>query len=115
MSYKLQEMQNRLYSIKKVLLNPNKKILNNIQLDLLNKYNNISQIELDMLSSNIYDYCSLVVNKTPKQKILDYISCKNRCYYDNLSNEDKEKLITIDYKTLIELKTKYVKLLNTVT
>lgn len=113
MSYKLQETKNKLYSsIKKILLNPNKKILNNIQLDLLNKYNNISQIELDMLSSNIYDYCYLMINKIPKQNILDYISYKNRYYYDKLSVEDKESLISIDYNTLKELTSKYIKLLR---
>ena len=37
------------------------KIISQIQASLLNIYYNISQIELDILSENFYDYCCLII------------------------------------------------------
>lgn len=70
------------------------KILKIITIDLLDLYKDISLLELELITNNIYDCCCLLGKKIPKHKILQYIAQKNELYYNNLIKEDKNKLHT---------------------
>lgn len=86
--------------------------LTKIQSDLLNNYTNISKVELSILSYNLYDFCCLMINHVSKDEITKYISYKNSYYNKNLSDEDIEKFIDIDYIKLKSISQKYIKLLK---
>ena len=68
------------------------KIISQIQMSLLNVYYNISQLELDILSENFYDYCCFVIHNIPKQEIIKYILEKNKKIYASLTEEQKERM-----------------------
>ncbi len=88
-------------------------IILQIQANLLDTYYNISKLELDMLSENIYDYCCLMVHHIPQQDIVKYILDINAKYYDKLSQEDKDKLtIKANIKVFKGLIKKYSKILE---
>lgn len=88
-------------------------IIVNIKSDILDYYYNISPLELEILSQNIYDYCCLMVNEIPEQEIMSYITTKNAKYYDQLSEEDRNKMV-IDHniKFFKHLTSKYIKILK---
>ena len=89
------------------------KIILQIQSSLLNVYYNISQLELDILSENFYDYCCLIIYDIPKQEIIKYILEKNNKIYDILTEEQMENM-TLEsnikvFKYLIEKYTNILK------
>lgn len=97
------------------LLNTNQKkiIVPNIKKDLLDHYHNISLIELEILSQNIYDYCCLITNNISVQEIIWYITEKNTQYYDQLTEKDKSSmLIEFNIKLYKQLINKYIKTLK---
>ena len=67
-------------------------IISQIQASLLNVYYNISQLELDILSENFYDYCCLKIHHTPKQEIIKYILEKNKKIYESLTEEQRQSM-----------------------
>lgn len=71
-------------------------IILNIKSDLLDHYYNISIIEMEILSRNIYDYCCLMANDVPTQEIISYITEQNKKYYDQLSEKDRNNM-TVDF------------------
>lgn len=85
----------------------------NIKSDLLEHYYNISLVELEILAQNIYDYCCLMVNKIPEQEIMSYITTKSAKYYDELSEESREKMtIKFNIKFFKHLISKYTKIIE---
>ena len=90
-----------------------KEILTSIKTDLLDKYKDISIIELELLSNNIYDFCCLAERNISEKDILTYLSNKNRYYYNMLSEEDLKKLtLEVDINTLKMLSQKYTNILR---
>ena len=88
-------------------------IISQIQEDLTSTYYNISQLELDILSENIYDYCCLMLHHIPKQKITRYILDKNAELYDSLSEEQIRKMtIEANIKVFKFLIAKFTKVLK---
>ena len=88
-------------------------VISQIQKNLLDIYYNISQLELNILSENIYDYCCLMVHRIPKQKITMYILDKNSRLYDSLSEEQIKKMkIEANIKVFKFLIAKFTKVLR---
>lgn len=88
-------------------------VISQIQKNLLDIYYNISQLELNILSENIYDYCCLMVHHIPKQKITRYILDKNSRLYDSLSEEQIKKMkIEANIKVFKFLIAKFTKVLR---
>ena len=88
-------------------------VISQIQKNLLDIYYNISQLELNILSENIYDYCCLMVHHIPKQKITRYILDKNSRLYDSLSEEQINKMrIEANIKVFKFLIAKFTKVLR---
>lgn len=88
-------------------------IILNIKSDLLEHYYNISLVELEILAQNIYDYCCLMVNEIPEQEIMSYITRKSAKYYDQLSEESREKMtIEFNIKFFKHLISKYEKIIK---
>lgn len=88
-------------------------IILNIKSDLLEHYYNISLVELEILAQNIYDYCCLMVNEIPEQEIMSYITRKSAKYYDQLSEESREKMtIEFNIKFFQHLISKYEKIIK---
>lgn len=81
-----------------------REILIMIKSDILEFCGEISPIELEFLSENIYDYCCLMVNQITDTKIMWYITRKNAKYYDQVSEGDREKFcFKFDLKQMQEL------------
>lgn len=99
---------------KKYLDRPDRlEVISQIQKNLLDIYYNISQLELNILSENIYDYCCLMVHRIPKQKITMYILDKNSRLYDSLSEEQIKKMtIEANIKIFKFLIAKFTKVLR---
>lgn len=90
-----------------------REVIVNIKSDLLNRYYNISPIELDILSRNIYDYCCLMANDVPEQEIVSYITKKNSKYYDQLSEKARNSMtVEFNVKYFKHLILKYTKILK---
>lgn len=90
-----------------------REILIMIKSDILELCGEISPIELEFLSENIYDYCCLMVNQITNTKIMWYITRKNAKYYDQVSEGDREKFcFKFDLKKMQELIKKYIKILE---
>ena len=88
-------------------------VISQIQKNMLDIYYNISQLELNILSENIYDYCCLMVHRIPKQKITRYILDKNSRLYDSLSEEQIKKMkIEANIKVFKFLIAKFTKVLR---
>lgn len=88
-------------------------VISQIQKNLLDIYYNISQLELNILSENIYDYCCLMVHHIPKQKITRYILDKNSRLYNSLSEEQIKKMkIEANIKVFKFLIAKFTKVLR---
>ena len=88
-------------------------VISQIQKNLLDIYYNISQLELNILSENIYDYCCLMVHRIPKQKITRYILDKNSRLYNSLSEEQIKKMkIEANIKVFKFLIAKFTKVLR---
>lgn len=64
-------------------------IINKIKLDLIKLYKNITTLELEILSNNIYDFCILMIYKVSPEEIGKYIIYRNNYYCNLLTNEDK--------------------------
>ena len=70
-------------------------------------------MELEILAQNIYDYCCLMVNEIPEQEIMSYITRKSAKYYDQLSEESREKMtIEFNIKFFKHLISKYKKIIK---
>ncbi len=112
MSLELEKLKNSKY---KEYLNRQDRleIISNIQKNLLNIYYNISEIELEILSGNIYDYCCLMIHRIPKQEITRYIVEKNSKIYNSLTEKQMEKMtLEANIKVFQFLIRKYTKVLK---
>jgi len=87
-------------------------ITNIIKEDIIEIYPHISDIELEMFSSNIYDYCCLLANNISEQQIIDYIMDKNRLFYNFQSNEDYDNTYGMYLNKFNTLKKKYISVFN---
>lgn len=90
-----------------------KEIIYQIKLDLVKRNIDISSIELEVLSNNIYDFCCLMVHKISPDEIIKYITYKNNYYCNKLSYKDKNIILDNQMlKNFTELKNKYIKILK---
>ena len=97
------------------LINTNNKreILSMIKSDILDSGSEITLLELDFLSENIYDYCCLMVNQITEDTIMWYITRKNAEYYNRVSERDREKFcFKFELKPIQNLIKKYIKILK---
>lgn len=104
-----------IFKIFENIINTNNKreILTMIKSDILDFCSEITLLELEFLSENIYDYCCLMVNQITENKIMWYITRKNAKYYDQVSEGDREKFcFKFDLKQMQELIKKYIKILE---
>ena len=104
-----------IFKIFENIINANNKreILTMIKSDILDFCSEITLLELEFLSENIYDYCCLMVNQITDTKIMWYITRKNAKYYDQVSEGDREKFcFKFDLKKMQELIKKYIKILE---
>ena len=113
---KIQQLTNELeQSVNSPYIDEKRKleILTQIKAELLNCCNNISIIELEMLSNNIYECCCLIIHQCTEDEILKYILYKNTHYYNKLTDEDKKKeTLKINYEILKNLTDKYIKIIK---
>lgn len=114
-NYLKTEASSKFKKIYKTFFNKRKKtkIVNQIELDLIQRCKNITILELEILSSNIYDFCCLMVHQVSPEEIGKYITYKNNYYCKKLTNEDKN--INLDNDTLkyfTELKDKYINIIS---
>ena len=90
-----------------------REILIMIKSDILEFCGEITLLELEFLSENIYDYCCLMVNQITEDTIMWYITRKNAEYYNRVSERDREKFcFKFDLKQMQELIKKYIKILE---
>ncbi len=88
-------------------------ILTMIKSDIIDLCSEISLIELEFLSENIYDYCCLMVNQIAKEKVMWYITQKNAEYYNQVSEENKKKFcFEFKLKPIQNLIKKYLKIIK---
>lgn len=88
-------------------------LIHEIKEDIIDLVKDISIIELELLSSNIFDYAFLTSKKVRKNDISHYIFHKNNCFYDRLSEEQKEDLSSFnDLAFYTEISIKYTKLIK---
>ena len=73
------------------------KILDKIKTDISVKYKDISLLELEILSNNIYEYCCLTKNNISQDEILKYLLDRNNFYNStfNAINELKGEIDTL--------------------
>ena len=77
--------KNNDFKFQKITKNKNKaEIIQRIKTDILESHIDISIIELNIIASNIYEYCCLSVNDMPEEKICSYLLYKNNYYNDIL-------------------------------
>lgn len=67
-----------------------------IRTDILNEYANISEKELEIISSNCYDFCCLMANGVKNDDIATYFLHKNNRYCEELTDEERECLLPSD-------------------
>ena len=97
----------------KINANNKREILTMIKSDILDFCSEITLLELEFLSENIYDYCCLMVNQITEDTIMWYITRKNAEYYNRVSERDREKFcFKFDLKKMQELIKKYIKILE---
>lgn len=83
--------------------NDKRQLLRQIKSDILENFDKISLNELEILSSNFYDYCCLMYNQIPINEIAQYFLDKNGYYYENLTEENKKKIFPTDDDKLASL------------
>ncbi len=96
-------------------INYQAKIIQQVKTDLLKEFNNISLTELEILSSNIYDYSYLIAHEVSKEDVAEYFVAKNNSYFESLTDIDKQNMISSDNQKLkfsANLINKYIKLLR---
>lgn len=104
-----------IFKIFENIINTNNKreILTMIKSDILDFCSEITLLELEFLSENIYDYCCLMVNQITENKIMWYITRKNAEYYNRVSERDREKFcFKFELKLIQNLIKKYIKILK---
>lgn len=114
-NYLKAEKSSKLKKLYKTFFNKRKKIkiINQIKLDLIQRCKNITILELEILSSNIYDFCCLMVHQVSPDEIGKYITYKNNYYCNILTNEDKKLNLDNDtLKNFTELKDKYINIIS---
>ena len=88
-------------------------ILIMIKSDILNLCNDISPLELEFLSENIYDYCCLMLHQISEKEIAWYITSKNTDYYNQVSDSDREKFsFNFELKEFQDIIEKYMEILR---
>ena len=97
------------------LINTNNKreILSMIKSDILDSGSEITLLELDFLSENIYDYCCLMVSQITEDKIMWYITRKYAEYYNQVSERDREKFcFNFELEPMQKIIKKYIEILK---
>lgn len=99
---------------KKIVERPDKReILKLIKKDLVNKYYDVSLLELEILSNNIYYYACLIVSNVSKTDIVNFISFENIHYYKKITNVELKKFNSeINLRYIKYLISKYVELMK---
>jgi len=69
-----------------------KEIILQIRLSLSNYYYNITSLELDILSKNIYEFSCLMANEIPNDNIVKYILNRNNKEYERLSKKERRHM-----------------------
>lgn len=87
-------------------------ILTQIKSDILDNIKDISLIELELLATNIYDFCCLTIHHKSDSEIQEYFSYKNRLYCSKLSDEQIRNMIKVNLQTINKLSQKYTKILK---
>ena len=114
-TYLKNEASSKFKLIYEKFFNKNEKarIINQIKIDLFKLYKNITTLELEILSNNIYDFCILMIYKVSPEEIGKFIIYRNNYYCNILSNEDKR--INFDNERLeyfTELTNKYLDIIS---
>ena len=108
-------VEKNIFKIFENILNTNneRKILSMIKSDIIDLGSEISLLELEFLSENIYDYCCLMVNQIPEDKIMWYITRKNAEYYNQVSERDREKFcFNFELEPMQKIIKKYIEILK---
>lgn len=87
-----------------------REIINIIKEDLLNNNKDISILELEILSNNIFDYICLLIKQIDIYEINNYIMYKNRLDFPECKNYNLHLLTDILLNKKLE--EKYFKLIN---
>lgn len=91
-----------------------RKIINLIKTDLINKYYNVSLLEIEILSSNIYYYACLIAENVSEEDIVNYISFENEHYYPEITNKELKRFNSeINMRYIKYLVNKYAQILKT--
>lgn len=104
-----------IFKIFENMINTNNKreILSMIKSDILDFCSEITLLELEFLSENIYDYCCLMVNQIAEDKIMWYITRKNAEYYNQVSERDREKFcFNFELEPMQKIIKKYIEILK---
>lgn len=64
------------------------KFINDIKQDLNNMYYNLSLLELEILSNNIYYSACLIANNISEKEIINFISYNNISYYNEITDTE---------------------------
>ncbi len=99
----------------KISLDPKNglEIIKLIKEDLIHKYYNISLLEVEFLSNNIYYYSYLIANNVSKNDIIDFTSSENVNYYNKITNNGLEKFNSeINLRYIKYLINKYIELIK---
>lgn len=100
----------------KISLDPKNgfEIIKLIKEDLIHKYYNISLLEVEFLSNNIYYYSYLIANNVSKNDIIDFTSSENVNYYNKITNNGRlEKFNSeINLRYIKYLINKYIELIK---
>lgn len=83
------------------------KILDKIKTDISVKYKDISLLELEILSNNIYEYCCLTKNNISQDEILKYLLDRNN-FYNSTFNAINELTTKIKNDTINVITNKYM-------
>ena len=108
-------VEKNIFKIFENILNTNneRKILSMIKSDIIDLGSEISLLELEFLSENIYDYCCLMVNQITEDKIMWYITRKNAEYYNQISERDREKFcFNFELEPMQKIIKKYIEILK---
>ena len=92
------------------------KIMMQMRSELVEKYKIPSQKEIEIITSNFYDFCCLSANEISTNEIIKYFLYKNNKIYESTTEEERNTFVSssiFNLKDLNELSAKYVKSLKT--
>ena len=88
-------------------------IIKSIKRDILNTFSNVSSLELEILSHNIYYYACLIANNISEKEIINFISFENIQYYNKITDHELKKFNSdLTLKYIKYLVTRYIDLIK---